>query len=117
MLPEDNWWLKALVFGIFAAFGGLMGHLMRTIDARQKIKWGRAFLEGAAAGFVGLLAYLLCQALGMSDAWTGLTVGVLGWLGAKTTIKILEAAVLKKLGIEKPIEPVRERSDDQPSDN
>ena len=64
MLPEDpwnSWWIKALAYGLFAMFGGMMGHLMRTIDSRQKIKWSRAALEGGAAGFVGLLMLLVCM--------------------------------------------------------
>ena len=93
-----------------------MGHLLRTIDGRQKIKWGRTVLEGGAAGFVGLLMLLVCQAMNLSEQWTGVTVGVSGWLGANATIRMLESIVLKKLGIEKPQdEPLRERADDQPS--
>ena len=119
MLPEDpwnSWWIKASAYGLFAMFGGTMGHLMRTIDSRQKIKWGRAALEGGAAGFVGLLMLLVCQAMNLSEQWTGVIVGVSGWLGANATIRMLESIVLEKLGIEKqPSEPIRERADDHPS--
>lgn len=90
-----------------------MGHLMRTIDSRQKINWSREILEGGAAGFVGLLVLLVCQAMNLSERWTGVVVGVSGWLGANATIRMLESIVLKKLGIEKqPSEPIRERADD-----
>src|SRR5687768_3321369 len=102
MLPEDFlnvWWIKALAYALFAAFGGVMGHLMRTFDKREEIKWGRAAMEGSAAGFVGLLMLLLCQAMGLSEQWTGIIVGVSGWFGANATIQILETFVLKKLGI------------------
>lgn len=119
MLPEDpwnSWWIKAVAYALFASFGGAMGHLMRTFDRREKIKWGRAALEGGAAGFVGLLVLLMCQAMNLSEQWTGVIVGVSGWLGANATIRMLEAVVLKKLGIEKPsAEPIRERADDHPS--
>lgn len=93
-----------------------MGYLLRTINSRQKIKWSRAALEGGAAGFVGLLMLFVCQAMGLSEQWTGVIVGVSGWLGANVTIRMLESIVLKKLGIEKqPSDPLRERSDDHPS--
>lgn len=104
MLPEDpwnSWWLKAIGYGLFAAFGGLMGHLLRTIDDDKKVNWRRAMLEGAAAGFVGLLVLLVCQAMDLSEQWTGVIVGVSGWLGANATIRMLESVVLKKLGIDK----------------
>ena len=120
MIPDDpwnNWWIKSLAYVLFATFGGLMGHLLRVIDGRQKIKWGRAALEGGAAGFVGLLMLLVCQAMNLSEQWTGVIVGVSGWLGANATIRMLESIVLKKLGIEKqPPEPVRERADDRPTE-
>lgn len=92
-----------------------MGHLLRTIDGRQKIKWSHTALKGGAAGFVGLLMLLVCQATNLSEQWTGVIVGVSGWLGASATIRMLESIVLKKLGIEKSAEPIRERSDDHPS--
>lgn len=93
-----------------------MGHLMRTIDSRQKIKWSLVALKGGAAGFVGVLMLLVCQAMDLSEQWTGVIVGVSGWLGANATICMLESLVLKKLGIEKQLsEPVRERADDHPS--
>lgn len=78
-----------------------MGHLMRTIDRHEKINWKRAVVEGAAAGFVGLLVLLTCQAMQLSDQWTGVIVGVSGWLGANATIRLLEAVVFNKLGITK----------------
>ena len=121
LLPEDpwnSWWIKATAYGLFATFGGVMGHLLRTIDGRQKIKWSHTALKGGAAGFVGLLMLLVCQAMHLSEEWTGVIVGVSGWLGADVTILMLESVILKKLGIEKQqTEPVRERADDHPPSN
>jgi hypothetical protein len=77
-----------------------MGHLMRTIDKKETISWGRAFVESAAAGFVGLIVLFICGAMDVGEQWTGVIVGVSGWLGANATIRMLEGLVRKKLGIE-----------------
>lgn len=101
-MNEDwTWWLRAVAYTLFASFGGVMGHLMRSIDAKEKADWPRATLEGASAGFVGLIVLLICQALELSEQWTGVTVGVSGWLGANATIRMLEGLVRDKLGIDK----------------
>lgn len=92
-------WLKVMAYASFAAIGGFLGHLMRTIDAKEKINWLRAALEGIAAGFVGLIVMLMCNAMGLPPQWTGVIVGVCGWLGANATIRMLEKMVRKKLGI------------------
>lgn len=76
-----------------------MGHFIRTLHKNEKISWGRSAIEGMAAGFVGLLVLFACQASNLSEAWTGVIVGVCGWLGASTTIAMLEEVVRKKLGI------------------
>lgn len=105
MIQEDPsllWWLKAFAYSAFASLGGFIGHLMRAVDKREKISWARAVLEGVAAGFVGLLVLMLCQAMQLSEQWTGVIVGVSGWLGANASIRMLETLVFKKLGITKP---------------
>lgn len=109
MTPDDwnmgnvSWGLKAAVYTLFAVFGGIMGYLMRSLDNNQnKINWSRALIEGASAGFVGLLVTLLCDAIHLSESWTGVIVGVSGWLGANATIRMLESVVLNKLGIQRP---------------
>lgn len=102
-MMDDPWslaWLRAVAYTLFAAFGGVMGHLMRTIDKKEKVSWGRASVEGAAAGFVGLIVLLICGAMALGEQWTGVIVGVSGWLGANATIRMLEGMVRKKLGIE-----------------
>ncbi len=107
-------WAKVAAYALFAAIGGFMGYLMRVLDKRQKPQWGRALVEAVAAGFVGVLTLLCCIALGLSPAWTGVVVGVCGWLGANVTILMLEKVVLKKLGIER-AEPhqLQERANDR----
>jgi hypothetical protein len=105
-------WTKTFLYSLFAAFGGVMGHLMRTIDKQEKIVWGRAALEGCAAGFVGFLTFFLCEALKLSPQWTGVIVGVFGWLGANATIRLLEGIVMQKLGLATKRQDDKEAKDD-----
>ena len=94
-----SWWVKAILYAALATFGGFLGHVMRALDKPIPISYGRACVEGLAAGFVGLLVMLMCNATNMSDQWTGVVVGVSGWLGANASIRMLEKLVFKKLGI------------------
>lgn len=98
-----SWWasgcVKAILYAALATFGGFLGHIMRALDKSTPISYGRACVEGLAAGFVGLLVMLMCSATNMSDQWTGVIVGVSGWLGANASIRMLEKLVFKKLGI------------------
>lgn len=90
---------KTLIFILLAMIAGLLGHLMRVVERCGKIKWLVAGLEACASGFVGYLAILLCKAMGLSYEWTGVIVGLLGWLGAAASVKIIEKVVRKRLGI------------------
>jgi hypothetical protein len=99
MDPASAWWIKAVFYALFASAGGVLGHLVRSLDKNQPINWGRAVIEGCAAGFVGVLVLFMCQAMNLSETWTGVIVGVCGWLGASTTIQLLEKVVHKRLGI------------------
>lgn len=103
--PEEiavaAWTLKAMLYAGFSAIGGILGHIMRALDKKEAIVWTHAAIEGIAAGFAGLLMMLMCNALGLSEQWTGIIVGVTGWLGAQATIRLLEQAVYKKLGLNK----------------
>lgn len=72
---------------------------MRSLDKSHPIGYGRASVEGLAAGFVGLLVMLVCNELSLSEQWTGVIVGVAGWLGANASIRMLEKQVFHKLGI------------------
>lgn len=76
-----------------------MGYIMRNLDSGQPIKWTLVCLQGVAAGFVGMLVYMLCLELGLSSYWTGIIVGVFGWIGANATIMVLQKLIYKKLGL------------------
>lgn len=103
MLPEDpnayGWMIKAALYSAFAAFGGLMGHLFRSLDGAAPVTLYASCVKSLGAAFAGFLVFLLCNVLQLSEQWTGVIVGVFGWLGADVTIMVLEKQVLKKLGI------------------
>lgn len=104
MSPFDNpnWWKEFIGFGAFAAAAGAIGHILRSLEEGTKISLARTAVEALGAGFVGILVVLFCKAMQLDVIWTGLTVGVFGWLGARVTILVLEKAVLKRLGLSKP---------------
>lgn len=101
-----------IALALFSAFGGFMGYIMRTIDARKKISWATAFINGGASGFVGLIVIFVCQESGLSIGWTGAIVGICGWIGAGATIAVLKNLLFKKFAIFDNTEPVRERAED-----
>lgn len=92
--------IRTAIFVAFATVGGLLSYLMRTLNKAEKPILSRSLIEGLSSGFVGLIAMLMCKALGLSWEWSGVVVGVFGWLGAETSIVMLSKAVRKKLGIE-----------------
>lgn len=94
------WWFKTIAYSAFAAFGGFVGHTLRTINDNRVVSWSRAFIESMGAAFVGILVMMACQAGHVSEGWTGVIVGVCGWLGASATIQMLERIVFRKLGID-----------------
>lgn len=98
--PNDISILEILVFGPFAAVGGLLAYILRTLNNEEKPKWQRGLVEAASSGFVGLIAMLACKAIGLDWKWSGVVVGVFGWLGAETSIMLLARLVRTKLGID-----------------
>jgi hypothetical protein len=101
----NSWWVKTILYATLAAFGGFLGHIMRSLDDEDGVSYGRAAIEGLAAGFVGLLVMMMSNEMGFSAQWTGVVVGVSGWLGANASIRMLEKTVFKKLGLDKPDAP------------
>lgn len=110
MLTLWSTYRTALAYLAFSFFGGALGYAMRTVDKKQPLNYARVFLEGASAAFVGMLVLLMCSAIGLSQQWTGVIVGVCGWLGASATIRIIESVVRNKLGIGSNPDPQPEES-------
>lgn len=98
MDADTRWWIKLGAYLLLAVIGGVLGYLMRTLENGHKPSLLRSLLEGAAAGFAGLLILLLCQVSGIGPEMTGVIVGIGGWLGASATIRKIEPLVFKPLG-------------------
>lgn len=94
--PEWLQWVKAIGFTLLAFTGGLFGSIVRALDTGDGINWPKSFIEAGASGFVGLLVLFSCLALEISVYWTGLIVGVSGWIGAKASIQMLMRLIDKK---------------------
>lgn len=108
---DDNKWFESLSQVALAAFGGLIGALMR----REASTWQTAMPGAVGAGFVGLLVAKFCHASGVGDDLTFVFVGVSGWLGAQRTIDYLERLLEGRLGIE-PREPRERATVDAPAE-
>nr|DAT32207.1 MAG TPA: LydA holin phage, holin superfamily III [Caudoviricetes sp.] len=96
-----TWWGKTLAYVSVAAVAGGIGYALRTANEGQRPTLWRTMLEVCAAGFVGLLFKLVCEETRLSDQWTGVIVGLAGWLGANASVSVLEQFVYDKLGIKK----------------
>lgn len=99
--PFENWYIKALAFTLFAVLAGFLGHMMRTFEAKDKFSWTILIIKSLSAGLTGFMMFLLCIALNFSDIWTGIIVGVFGWLGADATIQVLKSFVYSMLKVDK----------------
>lgn len=99
-MPWKDWsWMQTIVYAAFAGFGGSLGYVIRALNNHEVINKWRILAEGGAAAFVGVIVMLACQAMNLSPQWTGVVVGVMGWLGASAAMRGLEAIALRKLGV------------------
>jgi len=99
--PEDFSLTVAVLWVLLGGYGGLMAYLMRAADRNEKPSFWRAFLEFNAAVSVGVIVMLICTAMQWSTLWTGVIVSASGWIGAKGIMSIIEALLLKRLGLQK----------------
>lgn len=91
--------IETALMSSFAGIGGVLAYIMRTLNREQKPKLGRAFVEGLSSGFVGLLAMFACKALNIDWYWSGVIVGTFGWMGAESSIILVQRLVRSRLGL------------------
>ncbi|MFW0778540.1 MAG: phage holin family protein [Rickettsiales bacterium] len=92
--------LETLLFGAFAGTGGILSYMMRMLSREKKPRIGASIVEGLSSAFVGVLAMLACKALNLDWYWSGVIVGVFGWIGAEASIAMLTKLVRKRLGVD-----------------
>ena len=95
MEKVQEWWLSTVLLILLACAGGMLGAVVRMVDGKEKINWFVVTIETAASGFSGVIVMLLCQQLTLNLQWTGIIVGVCGWVGGRTTMLWLEKRVRK----------------------
>lgn len=95
MEKVQEWWLSTVLLILLACIGGMLGAVVRMVDGKEKINWFVVTIETAASGFSGVIVMLLCQQLTLNLQWTGIIVGVCGWVGGRTTMLWLEKRVRK----------------------
>lgn len=94
--------LQTALYTLLAMIAGALGYVTRTMQNGLKPGIARVLVEASSAGFVGVLTLWACEAMGLSQSWTGVTVGVLGWLGSSASIQLLEKLVYRHIGINNP---------------
>ena len=90
---------KVLTYSGLAAIGGVSRYRMRKDGEPKTI--GRTLLEAFVAGFVGLLAFQICAANGMSQEWTAVISGTSGYIGPDATIGLFSSIIWQKFGLTK----------------
>jgi hypothetical protein len=98
--PNEFNMAHSVGYAAFAGVGGMVGYVLRTMDANKPVSLRRLCVETMSAGFVGLLAMLVCNAFDLTSNWTGVIVGMSGWLGATASMRLIETVVYKRLGID-----------------
>lgn len=99
MTEKITGWFAIASYIALALFAGAIGYIMRQLADNKPVGFWRVVVEALGAGLVGYLVMLMCHATGLGPQWTGVAVGVCGWLGASATMRILERYVFRKLGV------------------
>ena len=87
-----------LTYTLLAGIGGLLGCYTRTPD-RRKVPASRIVVNSLSSAFVGSLIIMLLRAYNVDESLYGPISGFAGWLGADTSIRLLERYLYKKLQI------------------
>lgn len=100
MQLDPKWdWSNILLFAILSIVGGSLGYTMRTLDANEKLSFYRVALEGLSAGFIGIIAGLVCMEYGLSLGYSSAIIGVLAWMGSRATFLVARSVIAKRTGV------------------
>lgn len=91
--------IETILFAIFAGAGGMLSYLLKSISRNEQPKVTRATIEAMSSAFVGLIAMLACKAMDIDVYWSGVIVGVFGWIGAETSMLVFTRIAKNKLGV------------------
>ncbi len=91
--------LELIGFSAFAGVGGMLAYLLRTVKRKEKPIIIRAIIEALASAFVGIITMLVCKAMDLDWQWSGVVVGVFGWLGAESSIVVFSKLIRERLGL------------------
>jgi hypothetical protein len=56
---------------------------------------------------IGFIVIMVCRAFSLDSYWTGALCGLMGWMGAPASIRLLEKVVITKLGVNKDADDAR----------
>lgn len=84
-------------FVLFAIIGGLANYAGRVRSGGRRWSLHEVAGDMLISGFVGTLALLLCRESGVSEYYTGATVGMAGHLGSRAVF-IAERVIRARLG-------------------
>lgn len=91
--------IETILFAIFAGAGGMLSYLLKSISRNEQPKITRAIIEALSSAFVGLIAMLACKGMDVDVYWSGVIVGVFGWIGAETSMLVFTRIVKLRLGL------------------
>lgn len=98
MAQEKVTIVETLLFTCMSGVGGILSYCLRCMEGGEKPSIGRCILEGLSSAFVGLLAMFACKAMNIDWYWSGVIVGVFGWIGATASITFLRNILKRKMG-------------------
>lgn len=80
-------WFSMIGAFCLATFGGIVHYLQGLISSKRTWSLLSFIVESLTSGFVGILAFFLCEYVGLSHYPTAFIVAMTGHLGAKAIQK------------------------------
>lgn len=80
-------WFSMIGAFLLATFGGVVHYLQSLISSKRTWSLLSFVVESFTSGFVGILAFFLCEYVGLSHYPTAFIVAMTGHMGAKAIQK------------------------------